>query len=233
VDLIPGRNNEMWMMPDELITDKDGKVIQEGADTYENGLYYGQCAQYCGESHAFMLFRARVVSDKDFVQWVNQSLAKVGAPAAGGNWGKFLSAINPDDEDTKPDQTMLATPEQRGAALFFGRGSCIQCHKIDGSPSTATLGPNLTRVASRTSLASGFLDNLGSDGKIDPTRQRENFYHWISHSYDYKPGNLMWYPQPGTNAGGLRDIVLKNKNSKTPITDQDWHDLAAFLMTLK
>jgi len=221
-------------MPDELIVDKDGKVIQEGADTYENGLYYGQCAQYCGESHAFMLFRARVVSDKDFVEWVNKSLTPVAAPAADGKWGAFLSGVNPDeDSGDKPNPTMLAKPEQRGAALFFGRGSCIQCHKIDGSPSTALLGPNLSHVASRTSLASGFLDNLDNKGKMDANRQQENFYNWITHPNDIKPGNLMWNPQPGSNAGGLRDIVQKNKDKKTPLTEADWHDLAAYLMTLK
>ncbi len=236
VDLIPGRANQMWMMPDALVTDKDGKVIQEGADTYENGLYYGQCAQYCGESHAFMLFRARVVSDKDFVQWVEDTKKKVGAPIPGGNWGTFLSGINPDDEGAKPDPTMLATPAQRGAGLFIGRAGCVQCQTIEGSPASNVIGPNLTHVASRTSLAAGFLDNLKDASKgiqLDPVRQEQNFYNWISHSYDYKPGNLMWNPQPGTSAGGLRDIVQKNINNKTPITDQDWHDLAAFLMTLK
>jgi len=234
VDLIPGRANWMWMLAD------DGKVATGGydhgpvaADQYENGLYYGQCAQYCGEAHAFMLFRTRVVSDQDFVAWVEHTKAKVAAPAADGNWFKFISAVNP-DEDSKPDQSMLATPEQRGAALFFGRASCIQCHTIDGSPATATAGPNLTHVASRTAIAAGFLDNLDNDGKaIDPVRQLNNFYNWITHPNDYKPGNLMWNPLQGTTTGGLRDIVQKNINEKKPITEQDWHDLAAFLMTLK
>ncbi len=236
VDLIPGRANYMWMMPDDGLAATDGYDHGPiGADQYENGLYYGQCAQYCGESHAFMLFRARVVSETDFAAWVEQTKKKVPAPAAGGNWAKFFSAVNPDPDDgVPPDQTMLATPEQRGAALFIGRAGCIQCHTIDGSPATATGGPNLTHVASRTSIAAGFLDNLDNDGKaIDPVRQRDNFYNWISHPYDYKPGNLMWYPHQGTAAGGLRDIIQKNINNKTPITDQDFHDLAAFLMTLK
>ncbi len=239
VDCIPGRANSLWMMAD------DGKAANDGydhgpisADQYENGLYYGQCAQYCGEAHAFMLFRTRVVSDKDFVAWVEQTQKKVPAPIPGGDWTKFIAATSAAISAGKePDKTMLATPEQRGAALFFGRASCIQCHTIDGTPATATIGPNLTRVASRTSLVAGFLDNLDNDGKtIDPVRQRENFHNWISHPYDYKPGNLMWYPQPGT-AGGLRDIVQKNIDNKTPITDEnghtDWHDIAAFLMTLK
>jgi hypothetical protein len=96
------------------------------------------------------------------------------------------------------------------------------------------LGPNLTHVASRTAIAAGFLDNLNNDGTaIDPARQQENFYNWISDSYDIKPGNLMWNPQPGSSSGGLRDIVAMNKANGKPITDADWHDIAAFLMTLK
>jgi len=236
VDLIPGRANWMWMMAD------DGKAASDGydhgpigADQYENGLYYGQCAQYCGEAHAFMLFRTRVVNDKDFVAWVEHTLTPVKAPIPSGKWGDFIGGAKGDpDSNILPDKTMLATPEQRGAFLFFTKGSCIQCHTIDGTPATATIGPNLSRVASRTSLVAGFLDNLDNDGKaIDPVRQRNNFYNWISHPYDLKPGNLMWYPQPGTDKGGLRDIVQLNINNKTPITDQDWRDIAAFLMTLK
>jgi cytochrome c oxidase subunit 2 len=124
---------------------------------------------------------------------------------------------------------MLGLPAQRGAALFFGRANCVKCHSIYGSPAAATGGPNLTRVASRTSIAAGFLDNLDNNGeKIDPKRQEDNFFNWISHPYDYKPGNLMWYVK-----GGLGDIVAANKDKGTPLTDQDWHDLAAFLMTLK
>jgi len=234
VDLIPGRANWMWMMAD------DGKVATDGYDhgplaaqTYENGLYYGQCAQYCGEAHAFMLFRTRVVSDADFVKWVEASQKPVPAPIPGGDWGKFAKGSH-GDENTPPDKTMLATPAQRGASLFFGRATCFQCHTINGNPAGGVIGPNLTRVASRTSIAAGFLDNLDNDGKaIDSKRQEENFYNWISHPYDYKPGNLMWNPQPGTQQGGLRDIVATNKKNGTPITDQDWHDIAAFLMTLK
>ncbi|HVU38668.1 MAG TPA: cytochrome c oxidase subunit II [Opitutales bacterium] len=218
VDCMPGRANWMWMMADE------------DADTYEHGLYYGQCAQYCGESHAFMLFRARIVSDKDFAEWVRQSQQKVPAPAAGGDWGKFLAAVNPGPGKT-PDAAMLTTDAEKGAALFFGRAKCVQCHTIDGSSAQGTKGPNLSRVASRTAIAAGWLDNLQdplTSNEIDPVKQEENFYHWISKSYDVKPGNLMWY-----DTGGLRDIVKENEDNGTPITDQDWHYLAAFLMTLK
>ena len=30
------------------------------------GLFYGQCAEYCGNSHAYMSFRALAQTDEDF-----------------------------------------------------------------------------------------------------------------------------------------------------------------------
>jgi cytochrome c oxidase subunit II len=236
VDLIPGRANFMWMMADDGLAATDGYDHGPlGADQYENGLYYGQCAQYCGESHAFMLFRARVVSDQDFAKWITATLKTPPAPAV-GDWQKFLYGAegNSDPKQYRaPDPAMLATPVMRGAALFFGRATCTKCHTIDGTGATAVGGPNLTHVASRTSIAAGFLDNLDDDGKIiDPVRQEQNFFNWISHPEDYKPGNLMWNgPPPG--GGGLHDILADNRKKNTPITDQDFHDIAAFLMTLK
>jgi cytochrome c oxidase subunit 2 len=232
VDCMPGRANWMWMMAD------DGKAANDGydhgpigADKYEYGLYYGQCAQYCGEAHAFMLFRSRIVSDKDFVAWVEQSQKKV-PPPAGADWSKFISAVNPTN-GSAPDKAMLATPAERGAAIFFGkRGQCVLCHTIDGTPAQGMKGPNLTRVASRTSLAAGFLDNLANTGgTIDPARQEENFFTWIKDPLSVKPGNLMWYDPALQN--GLRKIYQDDKDNGVPMTDNDWHDLAAFLMTLK
>jgi cytochrome c oxidase subunit II len=243
VDCIPGRANWMWMMAD------DGKVASVdydhgpvAADQYENGLYYGQCAQYCGESHAFMLFRTRVVSDADFAKWIEKAQRPVFPPGyqpaaiadptkspsdlSKQAWTDFVTNAmgNPDS---------LTTPQQKGAALFFGRMQCMLCHTINGTPAQGTLGPNLSLVATRTAIASGFLDNLDNDGlKIDPNRQMQNFVKWISHSYEVKPGNLMWYPAtPGVPS--LSGIVATNKANGQTITDEDWHNIATFLMTLK
>lgn len=230
VDAIPGRANQMWMMADDGKSSPDYDHGTVAADQYENGLYYGQCAQYCGEAHAYMLFRTRVVSDEDFAKWIAQAQKKVAAPTSDGDWVAFSKAV------AAKNPAVLSTPVQRGAALFFGRANCILCHTINGSTAQGTAGPNLSLVATRTGLASEFLDNLDNEGKaIDPKRQADNLYNWISHSYDYKPGNLMWYgfSNGTTKAVGLRDIVATNQANGTPITEQDWHDLVAFLLTLK
>lgn len=51
-DLIPNRNNSMWIEP------------------HATGMYLGQCAQYCGTQHALMLLRVYVDSPEDFARWV-------------------------------------------------------------------------------------------------------------------------------------------------------------------
>jgi cytochrome c oxidase subunit 2 len=50
--VIPGRLNEGWI-----------QVPKEG-------IYFGQCSQICGNSHAYMPIAVRVVSQADFDKWV-------------------------------------------------------------------------------------------------------------------------------------------------------------------
>jgi cytochrome c oxidase subunit II len=51
-DAVPGYTNETWF-----------KVTK-------NGVYKGQCAEYCGINHAFMDAEVRVVDPEDYVAWV-------------------------------------------------------------------------------------------------------------------------------------------------------------------
>ncbi len=53
-DLIPNRENRMWI------------------DPHESGLYLGQCAQYCGTQHAKMLLRVYVQSRDEFDRWAQE-----------------------------------------------------------------------------------------------------------------------------------------------------------------
>jgi cytochrome c oxidase subunit 2 len=226
VDVMPGRDNWLWLLADE-----DGP-----------SLYYGQCAQFCGEGHAYMLFRARAVSDAEFVQWIEKTKAPVPPPEPGLGWSAYLAKAANDQAaaqkavttdwttflaQARKDPGSLTTPAERGAALFFGRANCVQCHTINGSPAQGLIGPNLSRVASRTALAAGILDNLGDDGQIDAHRQYENFYKWVSDSEDYKPGNKMYFLPTG-----LKAILAQDQANGVPVTDQDFHDIAAFLQTL-
>ena len=95
------------------------------------GEYLGQCAEYCGVSHANMRFRVVVHPKGEFEQWVKNQQA-------------------PPVESTDP----LA---QQGKALF-AQSTCVGCHTITGV-AAGQIGPNLTHFGSRKSLAANMMAN--------------------------------------------------------------------------
>lgn len=69
-------------------------------------------------------------------------------------------------------------PARSANALFLAH--CSACHTVRGTPAAGVLGPDLTHVGSRLSIAAGILpNNLGAIGG------------WIASSQHLKPGNLM------------------------------------------
>jgi cytochrome c oxidase subunit 2 len=97
--------------------------------------YYGQCAEYCGTSHANMRLRVIAQTPADFAVW------KAG------------------------QQTGPATPSSRdavtGAQLFTTKG-CAGCHSITGI-SAGTVGPNLTHFKSRSVFAGSIFENTDNN----------------------------------------------------------------------
>jgi cytochrome c oxidase subunit 2 len=53
-DLIPNRQNRMWIEPDQT------------------GTYFGNCAEYCGTQHARMLIRVVAHTPEDFQRWASE-----------------------------------------------------------------------------------------------------------------------------------------------------------------
>jgi cytochrome c oxidase subunit 2 len=99
----------------------------------------------------------------------------------------------------------------RGAAMFKG-APCIACHTIKGVPTAAgIIGPNLTHVGSRTTIAGGLYPN-----------NLEHLELWIKNAPAMKPGSLM-------------PLFGKAEKGETPglYTDQQIADLAAYLSSLK
>jgi len=96
------------------------------------GDYSGQCAEFCGASHANMRLRVVVDSDSGFGRWATVQLAGPAAPGPG-------------------------TVAERGRAVY-SRSACIGCHTIRGV-SPGVIGPNLTHVGSRTTIGSGLFPN--------------------------------------------------------------------------
>jgi cytochrome c oxidase subunit 2 len=56
-DVVPGRNNTMWLRGEEL------------------GLYSGQCAEFCGLSHAYMRFNVKVVTQEEYDAYIASLVA--------------------------------------------------------------------------------------------------------------------------------------------------------------
>jgi cytochrome c oxidase subunit 2 len=117
------------------------------------GVYRGQCAEFCGAQHAHMAFTVTVLPPDEYRRWrdhQNQSAPSPGDP---------LSI--------------------RGEQLFRGRG-CGLCHTIRGTLAGGQLGPDLTHIASRETIAAGTLP-----------RNSGNLAAWIADPQHIKPGNLM------------------------------------------
>ena len=70
-DAIPGRIGQLWF-----------KAEREG-------IYFGQCSELCGKSHAYMPITVKVVSEAAYAQWLesakagNPQLSSLAVPAAG------------------------------------------------------------------------------------------------------------------------------------------------------
>lgn len=105
-----------------------------------------------------------------------------------------------------------------GAKLAAGQASCSGCHIIRGNPMMAfsTIGPNLTHLASRTTIGAGLYVN-------DP----QHLARWIKNAPEMKPGIVM-----PTLGAGEYDPVRKMK-SAVNLTDQQIADIVAYLQTLK
>ena len=90
-DLIPGRTNQMWFQ------------------TNQQGLFLGQCAEYCGTQHANMLLRVNVDSPAEFESWLeNQRKPAVDrsrkhAPAGTSFYPSRASTVTCDRND-RPGQ---------------------------------------------------------------------------------------------------------------------------------
>lgn len=111
-DLIPNHPNEMWMDPEKA------------------GVYYGQCAQFCGLEHSLMLIRVYADTPAQFAAWV-QNQQK---PAE-------------DDSDVAAGRHIFETE------------ACVNCHTITGTPAKGTYGPDLTHLMSRGTIAAGAAAN--------------------------------------------------------------------------
>jgi cytochrome c oxidase subunit 2 len=117
------------------------------------GIYRGECAEFCGHQHAKMAFLIVAEPPGEFASWLT---------------GQRDTAATPTDP--------LA---QRGKEVFLA-SSCVMCHTISGTSAGSRIGPDLTHLASRRTIAAGTLPNT-----------RGNLAGWILDPQAIKPGVKM------------------------------------------
>lgn len=119
VDVVPNRQNTMWIQADEP------------------GDYWGQCAEYCGTSHANMRFLVVALEQEEFDEWVASRQA--------------VTEFTPSNELSA-----------RGHELFV-TGACLGCHTVDGTVAQGIAGPDLTDFSSRKTLAAGIRERTDAN----------------------------------------------------------------------
>ena len=71
-------------------------------------------------------------------------------------------------------------PAAEAGARLFQNHTCMNCHSIRGTAADGDIGPDLTHLASRQTLAAGVFRNTP-----------ENLLKWVSDPQKYKPGSHM------------------------------------------
>ena len=119
----------------------------------EPGVYLGRCAEYCGLQHAHMDLRVIAEPPAQFAAWYEGQLRSAPAPAD--------------------------SVQQKGQQVFLSKG-CVTCHTIRGTPAGSRVGPDLTHLATRRTLAAGTLPN-----------RRGHLAGWVVDPQRIKPGVRM------------------------------------------
>ena len=228
MDLMPGQENFLWFIADKdkILDGEDASVAmpsvfngkmrqavfakQKFTDEFEavGGLFYGQCAEYCGNSHAYMSFRALAQTDEDFSSWVkkfqdhqNPNLQPSPySPELEYEEGTIITFADENLGENAIREFRATQTIQKGQApnlsknawelahsddyeigkQLFSSLQCVQCHAVNRTGIGAK-GPNLTLYGLRTSLAAGWMRN-----------DKESLAKWLRNSQEVKFGNLMW-----------------------------------------
>jgi cytochrome c oxidase subunit 2 len=131
------------------------------------GTYYGQCAEFCGAQHAHMRFVVVVEKPDQFQNWLT---------------AQHQTAVAPSSDLQK-----------HGEQVFLS-GTCIMCHTIAGTSARATVGPDLTHLASRQMIGAGTLYNT-----------RGHLGGWVLDAPRIKPGVRM--PQNTLSAADFQALL--------------------------
>lgn len=155
-DVIKGRTNRLAFTPDSV------------------GVFSGQCAEFCGVSHANMRLRVVVEDSAVFAAWV----ARQQQPATDAE--ALPAALKPGLEEFSRMRDPVTN-------------SCLVCHTVAGI-SGGIAGPNLTHLATRSTIAGGMIPN-----------DAENLARWLRDPLAVKPGSKM--PRIGLSEEEIARLV--------------------------
>ena len=112
-DANPGHHRLVWFTPTRV------------------GTFAGQCAEFCGVQHTWMLIRVVVETPTAYQAWVRHERGPAATPTGLALRGKQV----------------------------FDQQACGSCHTIAGTAANGVAGPDLTHVASRATIGGGVLPN--------------------------------------------------------------------------
>jgi cytochrome c oxidase subunit II len=137
-----------------------GQANETWLEAHKPGTYRGQCTEYCGIEHAKMAFVVIADTPANFEVWRQHQMQSPQPPTEGG--------------------------AQAGQAQFVAH--CGACHAVRGTDAAGMLGPDLSHLMQRKTLAAGIIPN-------DPA----DLLRWMADPQRIKPGNLMQKPELAAN----------------------------------
>jgi cytochrome c oxidase subunit II len=148
----------------DMIPGRRNRVLLE-ADT--PGRYRGQCAEFCGIEHARMSMYVFAQTPAAFRAWLRNQATGARAPA---------------------------TARQRAGRTAFFRDQCASCHALRGTAASGQIGPDLTHLGSRDTIAALALPN-----------KMQALELWLRDPQHAKPGNRM--PDLGLSGPDVRNLA--------------------------
>ena len=130
-----------------------GQITNTWIQADQAGVYRGQCAEFCGHQHANMAFVVVAEPMDKFLAWIGQQRQPAAEPV---------------------------TEDARHGRDVFMQNTCVLCHTIRGTDAGARVGPELTHIGSRMTIAAGTLPNT-----------RGHLGGWVADPQSIKPGVRM------------------------------------------
>jgi cytochrome c oxidase subunit 2 len=184
---VPKLNGKRDMVP--------GRVHTWNFQASHPGIFAGQCAEFCGLSHANMRMEIVALDDADFQAWIDNELEPYQSPESG---------------------TLAAT----GETTFIQQ--CSRCHQVNGltDPTSGELivsqpeqfvwsgaAPNLTNLMTRNTFAGGTWDLITDDRRDEV---------WNATSEDFGKLYLEGVTEQTLNEIDLKEW-LRNAPAKKPM----------------